>query len=147
MATIDMTNRFLNQDKRYTEAVVVTVPSILKNGGGRSNALPEYLQGGDTLTARVIEPDTFISKAFVNVIEAFPAGAVADITIDGTLYFTAVDLTATGVVVSLVEDLHYWEKQNVEVVVSGITGDVLTGKLAVVFDTIHSSLKNGQYAN
>lgn len=147
MATVNVTNLFANENKRYTEAVVVTLPSVLKSGGGRSQADPEYIQGGDALTAAVIEKDTLIKKAYINIIEAFPAGAIIDVDIAGIAMFTAVDGTVNGVVVSTEEDNHFAEKQTVTTTVTGITGDVTTGKLSIILDTIHASLKNGQYAN
>jgi len=147
MATINVTNRFMNENKRYTEAVVMTVPSVLQEGGGRSQAQPVYLQGGDSVTAQVIEADTLITKAYLNITEAFPAGALVAVDIAGSTMFTSIDATATGITVSTTEDLHLVNSQTITVVVTGITGDVLTGKLNVIVDTIHASLKNGQYAN
>ena len=148
MATQDITARYLNQDKRYTEAVVVTVPAILSQGGGRSQADPVYVQGGDLLNASVIEEDTIITKAYLNIIEAFPVGAVVAVDIGGNAYFALVDGTVNGMVVSAIEDVHFEAGTSVVgVTITGITGDVLTGKLAVVLDTIHASLNNGQFAS
>ncbi len=147
MATLSITELFGNKQKRYTEALVVTIPSVLKSGGGRSQAQPVYIQGGDSLTAQVIEKDTYITKAYLNIIEAFPAGALIAVDIAGSIFFTAIDGTATGVVVSAIEDLHLSEKQTVTTVITGITGDIVTGKLAIVLDTVHASLKNGKYAD
>ncbi|RLA60367.1 MAG: hypothetical protein DRQ78_09565 [Epsilonproteobacteria bacterium] len=147
MATINVTNLFANENKRYSEAVVVTLPSILKSGGGRSQAQPEYIQGGDALTAQVVEEDTLIKKAYINIIEAFPVGALINVDIAGVNMFIGVDGTAEGVVVSTEEDNHFAEKQTVTTTVTGITGDVVTGKMSIILDTIHASLKNGQYAN
>ncbi len=147
MATVNVTNLFLNENKRYREDVVVTIPSVLKAGGGRSQADPQYIQGGDSLTAQVVEADTIIQKAYLLVDEAFPAGALIAVDIAGTTVFTGVDGTATGLVVSTTEDLYLAQKQTVTVVVTGITGDVTTGKARVVLATEHPSLNNGQYAN
>jgi len=147
MATVNVTNLFLNENKRYTEAVVVTIPAVLKNGGGRSQAEPVYIQGSDTLAAQVIEPDTLITKAYLNITEAFPAGALINVDIAGNAYFVGADGTLNGVVVSTIEDVHMWQKQTVSITVTGITGDVLTGKAVLILDTIHASLNNGQYAN
>ncbi len=141
----NITALFNNQQKRYSEAVVVNLPSILKSGRGRSQAQPVYVQGGEALTAAVIEDDTLVTKAYVNVIEAFPAGATLDVDIAGTAFFTSVDLTTTGVVVSTEEDHHFAKRQTVTSVVGGVTGDVTTGRLSIILDVIHASLKNGQY--
>jgi len=147
MAVVNITNRFLNENKRYTEAVVVTIPAILNQGGGRSQALPEYIQGGDSLTAQVIEEEVILKKSYVIVDEAFPAGALLAVDIAGTTMFTGVDLTATGLVVSTQEDLYLAKGQTVTSVVSGITGDVTTGKLRIVSDAVYTDLNSGQYAN
>ncbi len=147
MATVNVTNMFENENKRYAEAVVVTLPSVLKSGGGRSQADPIYIQGGDALTAAVVETDTLVKKAYINVIEAFPAGAIVSVDIAGTAFFSGVDLTATGITVSAFEDQYFAKKQTITTTVTGVTGDVLTGKLEIILDTIHPSLNNGQYAN
>ena len=143
----NITNMFMNENKRYAEAVVVTVPAVLKAGGGRSQAEPVYVQGGDVLVASVIEADTLAKKVYLNITEAFPAGATVTVTVGGVSMFAAVPGTATGVTVSATEDEHFWVKGDVEVTIGGITGDVLTGKLNVIVDALHASLKNGQYAN
>jgi len=145
--TVNLTNRFLNENKRYTEGVVVTIPAVLNEGGGRTSSTPTYIQGSDSLTAQVVEADTIIQRAYLIVDEAFPAGALGAVDIAGSTYFTSIDLTATGITVSAIEDAHLANKQTVTTVVSGITGDVVTGKLRVVLDTMHPSLNNGQYAN
>ena len=146
MAT-NITNRFMNENKRYAEAVVVTVPAILSQGGGRSQAQPVYVQGADVLSANVIEHDTIIKKVYLNIQEAFPAGATVTATINGVDYFAAVDGTATGLTTSVEVDNHVDVPTSVDVTIGGIVGDVTTGKAVVVVDAIHPGLKNGQYAN
>ncbi len=147
MATVNVTNLYLNENKRYREDVVVTLPAVLKSGGGRSQADPVYVQGGDALTAAVIEADTIVQKAYLIVDEAFPTGAVLDVDIAGTAMFTSADLTATGLVVSTGEDNYFAKKQTVTSTISGVTGDITTGKARIVLATEHPSLNNGQYAN
>ncbi len=147
MATVNVTNLFLNENKRYREDVVVTLPAVLKSGGGRSQADPQYIQGGDALTAAVIEADTIVQKTYLIVDEAFPTGAVLDVDIAGTAMFTSADLTATGLVVSTGEDNYFAKKQTVTSTISGVTGDITTGKARIVLATEHPSLNNGQYAN
>lgn len=147
MATVNISNLFLNENKRYREDIVVTVPAVLNQGGGRSNATPTYVQGGDALTASVIEADTIVQKAYLIVDEAFPTDAVAAVTIGGAGYFADVDLTATGLVVSTNVDDLYTAGGDVVVTITGITGSITTGKLRVVVAAEHPSLNNGQYAN
>ena len=133
MAKIDVTNRFLNENKRYEEGVVVTIPSVLQHGGGRSNADPVYLQGGDEIVAQVIEEDTIIKKAYIIIDEAFPSGASIAVNVGTDVALTAIDGTTVAMTASSTfEDEYYADKAEVKVVVSGITGDVLTGKARVV---------------
>ncbi len=147
MAIVNITNRFLNENKRYREDVVVTLPAVLNSGGGRSQAEPQYMQGSDDHIANVIEKDTIVQKAYIIVDEVFPAGALLAVDVAGTAVFTDVDLTATGLTVSATEDLYVPNKENVEAVITGIVGDITTGKARVVLATEHPDLKNGQYAN
>ena len=146
MATVDITARFLNQDKRESEDIVVTLPSVLQSGGGRSQAQPVYIQGGDALTAAVVEDDSIIQKAYLIVDEAFPTGATLDVDIAGTAMFSTVDLTATGLTVSSVEDKYFAKAQTVTSTISGITGDVTSGKARIVLASEHPSIANGRFA-
>jgi hypothetical protein len=147
MATVDITSRFLNQNKVEAEGLVVTIPAILKAGGGRSNAQPTYIQGGDALTANVISEDTLIKGAYVSIDEAFPAGAELNVDIAGTQYFVAVDAAAGGAFyVSTETDNFLKNPQTVTVSITGVTGDVTTGKARVMFDVFHPNIKNGQFA-
>lgn len=141
-----ITTQFLNQDKREAEAVTVTIPSMLVEGGGRAGTEPVYVQGDEALNAAVIEADTIMTKAYVIVDEAFPAGALLAVDIAGNNVFGNVDLTAGGLVVSTLEDLYFANTQTVSSVISGVVGDVTTGKLRIVLNTVHPSIANGRYA-
>ncbi len=143
----NITNRYLNPDKREAEVVVVTVPAILQEGGGRTNADPVYLQGGEDVSAQVIEADTLIKKIYLDIQEAFPASALLNVNIAGTDYFVGVDGTTTGLNVSTTEDVLLANKQTVVVSVAGVTGDIMTGKARVIIDAVHGTIKNGRYAN
>jgi hypothetical protein len=146
MANVNVTNKFLNENKRYREDVVVTLPAVLNEGGGRANALPTYVQGGDTHTASVVEADTIVQKAYVIVDEAFAALTTATITIGGVAFFTTVDVATVGLLVSATVDELITAKGDVVITLSG-TGDHTVGKIRVVIAAEHPSLKNGQYAN
>ncbi len=146
MAVVNITTRFLNQHKTEAEGVVVTVPAILKQGGGRSNAQPTYIQGGDALTAAVISEDTLIKGAFLQIDEAFPAGAEINVDIAGTQYFVAVDGTVAGFTVSTETNNFLKNSQTVTISITGVTGDITTGKARVMLDVLHPSIKNGQFA-
>ena len=147
MATIDITSRFTNQDKREAELVVVTLPAILKAGGGRSQAQPVFIQGGDAHTASVVEDDSILTKMYVIIDEAFPTGAEIAIDIAGTNYApTAIPADVVGMTVSSVEDKLYSNAQSVTLVINGVTGDVTTGKARIVMAMEHPSIANGRYA-
>lgn len=143
----NITNLFLNQDKRYAEAVVVTLPAILNEGGGRANTAPTYLQGGEAMNASVVEADTIMKKAYLVVDEVYPAGALVGVTVGGVAVFTDAPGDATGITASATEDELFVAKGDVVITVTGLTGDITTGKARVVLDVVHPSLNNGQYAN
>jgi len=144
--TVNITNRYNNMDKRYAEAVVVSLPSQLEEGGVRLSTPPVQAQFGDALVAAVIEPDTIIKKAYLIVDEAFPAGALLAVDVAGIAYFAGADLTVTGLVVSTVEDEYFKVGQTVTSAITGGTGDIVGGSARIVLDTDSPTLKNGNYA-
>ena len=146
MATINLTNRYNNQDKRFAESVVMTIPAQLEEGGARLATPPVYVQYGDAQTAAVIEPDTIAKGYYLVIDEAFPAGTTVDVDIAGTAIFTNVQVSSTGVTTSTVENTLYKNGQTITVTFSGSTGDVTTGVARIVIDTVSPSLKNGNYA-
>lgn len=151
MATVNIGQQFLNENKRYSEGVAVTFPSVLNVGGGRSNATPTYMKVADVHEAEVVEPDTIMKKAYLIVDEAFPANAVLAASVGADAVFAAVDLTVVGLVVSTTVDKLYTAKAKVTATITG-TGltagdDLTTGKLRIVLATEHPSLMNGQYAS
>jgi hypothetical protein len=147
MATVNLTNRYNNQDKRFAESVVMAIPAQLEEGGARLSTPPVHAQYGDALTAAIIEPDTIIKTAYLIIDEAFPAGTTVDVDIAGTAYFTAVDVTSEVMVVSSVQNGHFKNGQTITVVFSGGTGNITTGVARVVLDTVSPLLKNGNYAS
>ena len=147
MATVNITNRYNNQDKRYAESIVVAQPSQLEEGGIRLSTPPVYAQFGDDHVSSVIEPDTIMKKAYLVLDEAFPAGALIGVSAGGVAIFTDVPGDATGLTVSTVEDEFFDAPADITVTVTGGTGDIMTGLARVVLDTDSLSLKNGNYAN
>jgi hypothetical protein len=148
MAFIGVTNRFLNENKRYAEAVVMTCPAIIDEGSQRANIGPTYITSGDAWTAQTIEPDTIIQKVYLIIDEAFPSGTTVSVDIAGTAYLTDIAADATGMTVSTTEDVYIKNGQTITVgVVNGPAGtEIQTGVARVVVDTVHPNLKNGQYA-
>jgi hypothetical protein len=146
MATINITNRYNNQDKRFAESVVMTIPAQLESGGSRLSTPPVYVQYGDALTAALVEADTIIKRAYIIIDEALPASSLIAVDIAGTTYFTGIDGTATGLTVSTEEDTLLKNGQTITVSITGGSGDVISGLVRVVLDTVSPSLKNGNYA-
>ena len=145
---INVTNRFTNQDKRESEAVVVTCPAMIEEGGQRTGTPPTYVGSGDALTAAVIEPDTVVQNVYLIVDEPFPAGTTASVDIAGTTFFADVAVDAKGLTVSTQTDKFFENGQTVTVgfVNGAVDTPIEEGVLRVVIDTLHPSLKNGNYA-
>lgn len=143
----NITNLYLNENKRYAEAVVVTLPAILNEGGGRAGSAATYLQPGEAMNASVVEADTLAKKFYLIVDEPMPAGALAEVSVGGTVVHTAIPVDATGVTVSATEDEYFMNKGDVVITVTGVGGPITVGKLRVIVDVVHPSLNNGQYAN
>ncbi len=144
--TVNLTNRYNNQDKRFSESVAMTIPAQLEDGGVRLSTPPVYAQYGDAYTAAIVEPDTIIKGAYLVIDEAFPSGATVDVDIAGTAYFTGVAADATGLTVSTETNNFLKNGQTITVSFSGGTGDITEGLARVILDTVSPSLKNGNYA-
>jgi hypothetical protein len=144
--TINITNRYNNQDKRYAEAVVMTVPTLLEEGGVRLSTPPVYLQYGDAVTSATVEADTIIKGAYLVIDEALPAGSLVNVDIAGTSYFVGVDGTVEGLTVSAESDNLLKNGQTITVSVTGGSGDITSGLFRVVLDVVTPSLKNGNYS-
>lgn len=147
MANINITGQFLNKDKREHEALVVTVPAVIEPASGRTNAAPKYIQANDTLTASVVTANSILGKSYLVIEEAFPAGTTITVTGYGATLFTAVVGTATGITTSTAVDKLATAGGDVVVSILNATpGDILTGKVRVVLDTIPYNVKNGRYS-
>jgi len=146
MAT-SITAKFLNQDKRETEALTVTLPAVLDEGGGRNQSAPTYMQGGEDYIASVGPKESIIGKSYLVVEEAFPAGALVTVSLGATVLFTGVAVSATGITISTVEDVLFLTGSDMTITVSGVTGDITTGKLAVITNYVPYTVKNGRYSD
>jgi len=147
-AYVNVTPLYGNQDKRTSEAVVVTCPAMLDEGSQRVGSGPTYIKSGDAWTAAVIEADTIVKKAYLIVDEAFPSGATISVDIAGQSLFIDVPVDATGLTASTAEDLYFKVGQTVTVgITSGSAGtEVQTGVARIVIDEVSPSLRNGNYA-
>ena len=147
MAFVSVADRWLNRQKRSTEAVVMTLDHILDEGKG-SREDPEYIISWDGYTADIVEDDTIITKAYIIVDEEFAAGTVATVDIGGVAFFSDAALPAGGIVVSATEDVYFKRGQTITVSVNagGAPQPVTQGKLRVVLETIKPGLNDGAYA-
>ncbi|MCI4435352.1 MAG: hypothetical protein JHC33_00895 [Ignisphaera sp.] len=148
MATVNISGQFLNAEKREHEAVVVTLPALLSPNGGRANPNPTYLQVADVMTANVLPKEVITGKVYLLVEEAFPAGMTATVTVGGTTTNTAVSVAAAGLTASASVDLLKANGGTVTVTINHatVTGNITTGKLRVIVDTIPYTVRNGRYA-
>jgi hypothetical protein len=147
MANINITGQFLNKDKREHESLVVTVPAVIVPTSGRTNAAPQYIQANDTLTASIVPEKSIMGKAYLVIEEAFPAGTTITVTGYGATLFNAVVGTATGLTISTIVDKLMTTGGDVVVSILNATpGNILTGKVKVVIDTIPFNVKNGRYS-
>jgi len=145
MAIVNIVNRHLNNQKREAEAIVVTVPAIAQENGGRVMTPPVYYQYGDTLVGPTIGPNTIIQKAYLVVREAFPTGATATVKVGNTEVFTDLAIDAKVVSVSTHEDMFSEVGMGIEVVISGGTGDITVGEFEVVLEILSCNIKKGSY--
>ena len=147
MATVNITGQFLNKEKRSHDTIVVTVPSVLVPTSGRTNAAPQYIQANDVMSAAVVEAGSVLTKAYLIIDEAFPTGTTITVTGYGQTLFTAVVATATGLTVSSVVDKYLAAGGSLTVaVLNASAGNIVTGKVRLVVDTISPLIKTGSYA-
>ena len=145
MADINIATRHLNDQKRVAEAVVMTVPAIAQENGGRLSAPPIYYQYGDNLIGPQCGPNTIIKSAILVVREPFPTGTTVSVTFGGTALFTDTVVDAKAIVVSTVENLYVEIGGTLEATLSGGTGDITVGELEVILDVISANLTSGSY--
>lgn len=146
MAT-SITAKFLNQNKRETEALTVTLPAILDEGGGRIQAAPTYTQFGEAYVAAVAPKESILGKSYLVVEEAFEATATATVTINGIAIFTDAPISSTGLLASTVEDELLLVGGDVSITLGTLSGDATVGKLKVVSNYTPYTIKNGRYSD
>jgi hypothetical protein len=146
---VSITHDYLNQAKREEEALTVTLPSLLREGGGRAGTLPSYVQYGESYLASVVVKNSIAPKLYLVVEEAFPTGATATVTVGGTAAFTDLAVDATGANVSATEDVYFTTGGDVSITINHATetGNVNVGKLKVVVPYIPFDVKNGRYSD
>jgi hypothetical protein len=146
---VTITHDFLNQAKREEEALTVTLPSLLREGGGRAGVAPQYVVYGESYVASVVVKNSIATKFYAVVEEAFPTGATATINVGGTDVFVDLAVDATGATVSTTEDVYFTTGGDVTITINHATetGNVVNGKLKVVVPYIPFNVKNGRYSD
>ena len=143
----NITSKYLNQDKREAEALTVTLPSVANVGGGRTQAAVTYNQFGEEYISYTVPGPAVLKKFYLVVEEAFPAGSTVEVLMGGTTIFTSAAVTSTGITVSTSEDQLTTNNNNISITVNGGTGDITTGLLRIVVDTVPYLEKNGRYGS
>ena len=146
MAT-SITDKFLNQDKRETEALTVTLPAILDEGGGRNQSAPTYAQFGEPYVASVAPKESILGKSYLIVEEAFANTATVTVSINGVDIFTDIVIATAGLTISTVEDELFLLGGDVVITLGTLTGDATVGKLKVVNNYTPYTIKNGRYSD
>ncbi len=140
-----ITHLFLNSAKREAEAVAVTLPAILNEGGGRNNVDPEYAVGGVDYTAAVVPAESISGRCYLLVEEAFAAGTTVTVKVGGLETHSAAAVSAAGVTVSSRTDQLFVTGGDVVITLSGTTNHTV-GKLKVIMDYVPYNVKNGRFS-
>jgi len=86
MATVQQTDLFLNNQKRFSEGAVATFPAKLNDGNHRLGTAPEYINATDDYNAYCLPKMSIVRDFYLFTREAFDAGTEATVTtiVDGT---------------------------------------------------------------
>ncbi len=98
MATVQMTDLFLNNQKRFAEGAVATFPAKLNDGNYRLGTGPEYIDPADEYNAYCLPKMSIVRDFYLFTREAFDAGTVATVTtiVDGTAVESTYNVTSEG---------------------------------------------------
>ncbi len=147
MATQNISSLFENNLRRVSEVGVGTLPAQLANDGDRLGQSAVYAKGGDLHNIYTIPADSFATKFFLIVDEAFDAGTTATVnTIAGTpvLIASALDLAVEGPTVSSTVDQYFDVADGFSIV---LNQDVTKGKMRVIAEFISGSTNNGIFVD
>lgn len=99
MAIVQITDYFLNNQKRFSEGAVSTFKAKLDDGNQRLGTGPSYIDPADDYQAYSIPRMSVVPHIYLYVREAFAAGTTVTITtiVDGTVIDTAFALDTVGV--------------------------------------------------
>lgn len=98
MATVQQTDLFLNNQKRFAEGAVATFPAKLNEGNHRLGTGPSYIDPADEYNAYCLPKMSVVKDIFIFVREAFAAGTTATVTtiVDGEVIETALAVDVAG---------------------------------------------------
>jgi len=145
MAVVQVSDLFLNNQKRFTEALVATIPAKQSDGNARTGSAPEYVKGGDGYTAYCIPKNSIVSKFSLVVREAFDASTTVTVTTGGGLtLFTDADVASVALIESSVAGTWFDETDSV---ILTFSQDVTKGVVQLVGDYLSLDEKSGKYTN
>jgi hypothetical protein len=144
MAVKQIADLYLNRQKRFTEALVATVPAKLNDGNKRLQTPAEFVQAADDYQMFVIPKNAIVKNFYLYVREAFNAGTTLTVTtVNGAqAVFTGADLATEGLLVSALVDLLNTE---VDALNFKFSQDVTQGVVQVVADFVSIDEKSGKY--
>jgi len=98
MAVQQITDFYLNNQKRFTESAVMTVPAKLNDGNARLGTGPSYIDPADNYQAYCLPKMSLVREFYIYVREAFATGTTATITtiVDGEEIATDVAVDTVG---------------------------------------------------
>jgi len=96
MAAVHISDFYLNNQKRFTESAVMTIPARLNDGDSRLGLGPQFISPDDNYRAYCLPKLSLVREFYIYVREPFEAGTVASVSTirDGEVIVTdmAVDI-------------------------------------------------------
>jgi len=144
MAKVQVTDLFLNNQTRVTEAAVVSIPAKLSDGDFRLGTGPQFITASDTYEAYSIPAFSIVDKFSLVVREPFDAGITATVKtiVDGEVLLTNAALDTAGNTVSAIEDALFTSVDGFSVTFSDTSSK---GVLQLVADYTSLDDKSGKY--
>lgn len=143
MAVVQISDLFLNNQKRFTEALVATVPAQLDDGNSRLGVLPRFVVGGDEYTAYAIPKNCIVGKFSLVVREEYDAGLTVTVTTgSGLTLFTNIPVDSVGITISSEEDTWF---DSVDSLIFVFSDNATVGVVQVSGDFLSLDEKSGKY--
>ena len=125
MAVHQITDLFLNNQKRFTEGAVASFPAKLSEGNARLGTGPEYIVANDGYHSYSLPKNAVVRNVWAYVREAFEAGTEVEIRtiVDSNPLVAGLDVATQGTFVLLAD-------QSGEVLEFGAIFDTVDGFVA-----------------